>query len=82
MTSKVGKIEKTLDVATRITSDFSGFHVVDTLSRRLAAITSFDKLARHATGKLKLSPADIKRYRNIKIFKHPGIIKLLICGTI
>jgi hypothetical protein len=65
MTSKVGKIEKTLDVATRITSDFSGFHVVDTLSRRLAAITSFDKLARHATGKLKLSPADIKRYRNI-----------------
>jgi len=65
MTSKVGKIEKTLDVATRITSDFSGFHAVDTLSRRLAAITSFDKLARHATGKLKLSPADIKRYRNI-----------------
>ena len=65
MTSKVGKIEKTLDVATRITSDFSGFHAVDTLSRRLATITSFDKLARHATGKLKLSPADIKRYRNI-----------------
>jgi len=65
MTSKVGKIEKTLDVATRITSDFSGFHAVDTLSRRLAAITSFDKLARHATGKLKLNPADIKRYRNI-----------------
>ena len=65
MTSKVGKIEKTLDVATRITSDFSGFHAVDTLSRRLAAITSFDKLARHATGKLKLSSADIKRYRNI-----------------
>ena len=51
MTSKVGKIEKTLDVATRITSDFSGFHAVDTLSRRLATITSFDKLARHATGK-------------------------------
>ena len=65
MTSKVGKIEKTLDVATKITSDFSGFHAVDTLSRRLAAITSFDKLARHATGKLKLSSADIKRYRNI-----------------
>ena len=65
MTSKVGKIEKTLDVATRITSDFSGFHAVDTLSRRLATITSFDKLARHATGKLKLSPADIKRYTNI-----------------
>jgi len=65
MTSKVGKIEKTLDVATRITSDFSGFHAVDTLSRRLATITSFDKLARHATGKLKLSSADIKRYRNI-----------------
>jgi hypothetical protein len=65
MTTKVGKIEKTLDVATKITSDFSGFHAVDTLSRRLAAITSFDKLARHATGKLKLSPSDIKRYRNI-----------------
>ena len=65
MTTQVGKIEKTLDVATRITSDFSGFHAVDTLSRRLAAITSFDKLARHATGKLKLSPSDIKRYKNI-----------------
>jgi hypothetical protein len=65
MTTKVGKIEKTLDVATRITSDFSGFHAVDTLSRRLAAITSFDKLARHATGKLKLKPRDIKRYKNI-----------------
>tara|TARA_R100000700_G_scaffold14725_1_gene20680 strand:+ start:1550 stop:4831 length:3282 start_codon:yes stop_codon:yes gene_type:complete len=65
MTTKVGKIEKTLDVATRITSDFSGFHLVDTLSRRLAAITSFDKLARHATGKLKLKPRDIKRYKNI-----------------
>ena len=49
----------------RITSDFSGFHLVDTLSRRLAAITSFDKLARHATGKLKLKPRDIKRYKNI-----------------
>ena len=65
MTTKVGKIEKTLDVATRITSDFSGFHAVDTLSRRLAATTAFDKLARHATGKLKLKPADIKRYKNI-----------------
>ena len=65
MTTKVGKIEKGLDIATRITSDFSGFHAVDMLSRRLAAITSFDKLARHATGKLKLSAADIKRYRNI-----------------
>ncbi len=65
MTTKVGKVEKTLDVATRITSDFSGFHAVDTLSRRLATITSFDKLARHATGKLKLKPSDIKRYKNI-----------------
>ena len=65
MTTTVGKIEKTLDVATKITSDFSGFHAVDTLSRRLAAITSFDKLARHATGKLKLSSSDIKRYKNI-----------------
>lgn len=65
MTTKVGKIEKTLDVATRITSDFSGFHAVDTMSRRLAAITSFDKLARHASGELKLKPSDIKRYRNI-----------------
>ena len=65
MTSKIGKIEKTLDVASRITSDFSGFHAVDTLSRRLATITSFDKMARHATGKLKLKPRDIKRYRNI-----------------
>jgi len=65
MTTRVGKVEKTLDVATRITSDFSGFHAVDTLSRRLAAITSFDKLARHATGKLKLKPRDIKRYKNI-----------------
>ena len=65
MTTKVGRVEKTLDVATRITSDFSGFHAVDTLSRRLATITSFDKLARHATGKLKLTTSDIKRYRNI-----------------
>lgn len=65
MTTKVGRVEKTLDVATRITSDFSGFHAVDTLSRRLATITSFDKLARHATGKLKLTASDIKRYRNI-----------------
>jgi hypothetical protein len=65
MTTKVGKIEKTLDVATRITSDFSGFHAVDTLSRRLATTTAFDKLARHATGKLKLKPSDIKRYKNI-----------------
>lgn len=65
MTNKVGRAEKYLDVATRITSDFSGFHAVDTLSRRLAAITSFDKLARFATGKLKLSASDIKRYKNI-----------------
>ncbi len=36
------------------------FHAVDTMSRRLAAITSFDKLAMYATGKLKLSSADIK----------------------
>jgi len=64
-TTKVGKIEKTLDIFSRITSDFSGFHAVDTLSRRLATITSFDKLARHATGKLKLSAADINRYKNI-----------------
>jgi len=65
MTTRVGKIEKTLDVATKITSDFSGFHAVDTFSRRLATVTSFDKLARFATGKLKLKPADIKRYKNI-----------------
>ncbi len=65
MTTQVGKIEKTLDVATRITSDFSGFHAVDTLSRRLATITSFDKLARFATSKSKLKPSDIKRYKNI-----------------
>ena len=65
MTTKVGKIEKTLDVATKITSDFSGFHAVDTFSRRVAAITSFDKLARFATGEIKLKPSDIKRYRNI-----------------
>jgi len=65
MTTKVGRVEKTLDVATRITSDFSGFHAVDTLSRRLATITSFDKLSRHATGKLKLTASDIKRYKNI-----------------
>ena len=65
MTTRVGKIEKTLDVATKITSDFSGFHAVDTFSRRLATVTSFDKLARFATGKLKLKPADIRRYKNI-----------------
>ena len=65
MTTKVGKIEKTLDIANRITSDFSGFHAVDTLSRRLATITAFDKLTRHATGKLKLTASDINRYRNI-----------------
>ena len=65
MTTKVGKIEKTLDVATKITSDFSGFHAVDTFSRRMAAISSFDKLARFATGEIKLKPSDIKRYRNI-----------------
>ena len=65
MTTKVGKIEKTLDVATKITSDFSGFHAVDTFSRRVAAITSFDKLARFATGEIKLKPSDIKIYRII-----------------
>lgn len=65
LTTSVGKIEKTLDIATRITSDFSGFHIVDSLSRRLATISSFDKLARHATGQLKLTKSDMARYRNI-----------------
>ncbi len=65
VTTKVGKIEKTLDVAARVTSDFSGFHAVDMASRRLAAITAFDKLAMYATGKLKLDKAALKRYRNI-----------------
>jgi len=65
VTTKVGKIEKTLDVAARITSDFSGFHAVDMASRRLAAITSFDKLAMYATGKLKVTDKVLKRYRNI-----------------
>ena len=65
MTTKVGKIEKTLDIGARITSDFSGFHAIDMMSRRLAAITSFDKLAMYATGKLKLDKAALKRYRNI-----------------
>jgi len=65
MTTKVGKVEKVLDISNRITSDFSGFHAVDTLSRRLAAITAFDKLAMHATGKLKVTDAVLKRYRNI-----------------
>ena len=65
VTTKVGKIEKTLDVAARVTSDFSGFHAVDMASRRLAAITSFDKLAMYATGRLKLTDTALKRYRNI-----------------
>ncbi len=65
VTTKIGKIEKTLDIGSRITADFSGFHLVDTLSRRLAAITSFDKLAMHATGKLKVTESVLKRYRNI-----------------
>jgi hypothetical protein len=65
VTTKVGKIEKTLDVAARVTSDFSGFHAVDMASRRLAAITAFDKLAMYATGRLKLTDAALKRYRNI-----------------
>ena len=65
VTTKVGKIEKTLDVAARVTSDFSGFHAVDMASRRLAAITSFDKLAMYATGRLKVTDAVLKRYRNI-----------------
>jgi hypothetical protein len=65
LTTSVGKIEKTLDIATRITSDFSGFHVIDSLSRRLATISSFDKLARHAVGQLKLTASDIARYKNI-----------------
>jgi hypothetical protein len=64
-TTRVGKVEKTLDIASRITADFSGFHAVDTLSRRLAAITAFDKLAMHATGKAKVTDAVLKRYRNI-----------------
>jgi len=65
MTTKVGKIEKTLDIGARITSDFSGFHAIDMMSRRLAAITSFDKLAMHATGKAKVTNSVLKRYRNI-----------------
>lgn len=65
ITTKVGKIEKTLDIGSRITADFSGFHAVDTLSRRLAAITAFDKLAMHAIGKAKVTEAVLKRYRNI-----------------
>jgi len=65
VTTSVGKIEKTLDIASRITSDFSGFHIVDSLSRRLATISSFDKLARHAFGDLKLTASDIARYKNI-----------------
>jgi len=64
-TSTVGRAEKILDVASRITSDASGFHLVDMMSRRLAAITSFDKLAMHATGKLKVTDKVLKRYRNI-----------------
>jgi len=64
-TTRVGKVEKTLDIASRITADFSGFHAVDTLSRRLAAITSFDKLAMHATGKYKVTEGVLNRYRNI-----------------
>ncbi len=35
------------------------------MSRRLAAITSFDKLAMHATGKAKVTNSVLKRYRNI-----------------
>jgi hypothetical protein len=65
MTTKVGRTEKVLDIGSRITSDFSGFHAIDTMSRRLAAITSFDKLAQYATGKLKVTEAVLKRYRNI-----------------
>ena len=65
VTTKVGKIEKTLDIGARITSDFSGFHAVDMASRRLAAITSFDKLAMLATGRLKLTNALLNRYKNI-----------------
>jgi hypothetical protein len=64
-TTRVGKVEKTLDIASRITADFSGFHAVDTLSRRLAAITAFDKLAMHATGKYKVTESVLNRYRNI-----------------
>ena len=65
MTTNIGRTEKVLDIGSRITSDFSGFHAIDTMSRRLAAITSFDKLAMYATGKLKLDKAALKRYRNI-----------------
>jgi hypothetical protein len=63
--TKIGKGEKILDVFGRITSDVSGFHLVDTLSRRLATSIAFNKLAKHATGELKLKPKDIKRYKNI-----------------
>ena len=65
MTTKIGRTEKVLDIGSRITSDFSGFHAIDTMSRRLAAITSFDKLAQYATGKLKVTESVLKRYRNI-----------------
>ena len=65
MTTKIGRTEKVLDIGSRITSDFSGFHAIDTMSRRLAAITSFDKLAQYATGKLKVTEDVLKRYRNI-----------------
>jgi hypothetical protein len=69
-TTRVGKIEKTLDIGSRITADFSGFHAIDTMSRRLAAITSFDKLAMHATGKAEVTEAVLKRYRNIGFSDH------------
>jgi hypothetical protein len=65
MTTNIGRTEKVLDIGSRITSDFSGFHAIDTMSRRLAAITSFDKLAQYATGKLKVTESVLKRYRNI-----------------
>ena len=63
--SRVGTFEKIADIGSRITTDASGFHLVDAFSRRLATVISFNKLARHATGELKLEAKDIRRYKNI-----------------
>ena len=64
-TSKIAGAEKLFNAAGKVTSDVSGFHLVDTLSRRLATSISFNKLAKFATGKEKLKQRDINRYRNI-----------------
>lgn len=62
---RVGGVEKAFDVFSEITSDGSGFYLVDTLSKRLATTIAFNKLAKHATGELALKADDLKRYRNI-----------------